>query len=107
MGFLDLFSPASDVHHVNADELQNLLRTERPILLDVREPFEHERRHIDGSILIPLGQLERRMTELSAYKDKLIAVYCASGSRSTMACRFLQTRGFNVVNLTGGISRWR
>ena len=75
------------------------------LLLDVREPFEHELCSIDGSKLIPIGELERRLGELG--RDDDIVVYCHMGIRSARAAEFLTGRGFTKVrNLTGGIRAW-
>ena len=75
------------------------------VLLDVREPFEYALCHIEGTTLIPMGELERRVGELSAEKDTV--VYCHSGIRSARAVNFLKSRGFKkAVNLKGGIDAW-
>jgi len=74
-------------------------------LIDVREPFEYEIARIDGSKLIPLGEIAERADELQ--REQTIVVHCHSGSRSAEAVRLLQQRGFtNVYNLEGGIDAW-
>ena len=74
-------------------------------VLDVREPHEHDICSIDGTTLIPLGELGNRYKELDANKE--IVVHCKMGGRSAQACAFLQKNGFaNVTNLAGGISAW-
>jgi rhodanese-related sulfurtransferase len=76
-----------------------------PFLLDVREPWEFEYCRIDGSMLIPLGQLPQRASELPA--DREIVVICHHGNRSMHAAGFLQQRyGLNVTNLQGGVAAW-
>jgi adenylyltransferase/sulfurtransferase len=86
-----------------AAELQE---PDRPLLLDVREPFEVEIASIPGtSQLIPLGQLPDRLNELDT--DEEIVIYCRSGNRSQQAARMLRAAGFrNVRNLEGGIIGW-
>ena len=75
------------------------------VLLDVREPNEHELCRIEGSKLIPLGELEKRADELSRVAD--IVVYCHVGVRSARAVRLLSSMGFGRVrNLKGGIRAW-
>ena len=75
------------------------------MLLDVREPFEYALCHIEGTTLIPMGELERRVGELSAEKD--MVVYCHTGIRSARAVNFLKSRGFKkAINLKGGIEAW-
>jgi adenylyltransferase/sulfurtransferase len=74
-------------------------------LIDVREPFEYEIARIDGSKLIPLGEIAERADELQ--RKQTIVVHCHSGGRSAEAVRLLQQRGFtNVYNLEGGIDAW-
>lgn len=76
-----------------------------PFLLDVREPSEFEQVRIDGAVLIPLGELPSRLSELP--KDRTIVVYCRSGRRSQMAADYLRQNGFSrIENLTGGMNAW-
>jgi molybdopterin/thiamine biosynthesis adenylyltransferase/rhodanese-related sulfurtransferase len=76
-----------------------------PVLLDVREPWEAEIAAIDGSVLIPLGDLGERMAELDAAAS--VVVYCHLGVRSEYAARLLAGAGFaDVRNLAGGIDAW-
>jgi len=74
-------------------------------LLDVREPQEHQICSIPGSVLIPLGELPNRISELGGHKD--VVVHCKSGVRSAKAVKILSDAGFKKVrNLSGGILRW-
>ena len=75
------------------------------ILLDVRERHEHAIQRIPGSILMPLGQVARRLGELD--RSKTIVVHCHSGIRSATACEILRGAGFeDVFNLRGGMVEW-
>jgi adenylyltransferase/sulfurtransferase len=76
-------------------------------LLDVREPHEWEIANLAtrGARLIPLGQLEERLSDLDLRGD--VVVYCKGGARSAKAARLLRAAGFTRVwNLEGGIRRW-
>jgi adenylyltransferase/sulfurtransferase len=76
-----------------------------PFILDVREPNEYQINRIEGSTLIPLGELPRRYQELP--KDREIVTQCKSGARSAKAQDFLKSVGFaSVKNLKGGILGW-
>ncbi|HPE61039.1 MAG: rhodanese-like domain-containing protein [Thiothrix sp.] len=76
-------------------------------VLDVRDDSEIRNGRIQGARHVPLGQLEKRLSEFSAYRDKPVLVYCASGNRSGMACKTLTKHGFTeVYNLAGGIGAW-
>jgi rhodanese-related sulfurtransferase len=77
------------------------------VLIDVREPHEHEAFNIGGR-LIPLGQVPRTLSELSRHKEEEVVVYCRSGRRSATAQGLLQQAGFkNVRNLLGGVLAWQ
>ncbi len=78
---------------------------EKFVLVDVREPYEYEIARIPGSVLIPLGEIERRADELDA--DAEIILQCRSGARSAQALGILQSKGFtNLANLKGGVLAW-
>jgi glyoxylase-like metal-dependent hydrolase (beta-lactamase superfamily II)/rhodanese-related sulfurtransferase len=77
-------------------------------VVDVREPeeFGHGLGHIPGALLVPLGQLEARLGELS--HDRPLVTVCRSGARSARAAAMLARAGFaEVANLAGGMLRWR
>ncbi|MFZ1748156.1 MAG: rhodanese-like domain-containing protein [Nitrospirales bacterium] len=74
-------------------------------LLDVREPHEYSLAKIDGSVLIPLGQVPHSLKQLDQSAE--IVAYCHKGMRSADAVGFLLQQGFsNVKNLIGGIEAW-
>jgi len=73
-------------------------------MLDVREPGEWAEGHIEGAKHIPLGLLLERQQELEPVQE--IIVICRSGNRSGLACELLTEKGFNVVNMTGGLNAW-
>ncbi len=97
---------AADVPEITVEQLKELRDKKEPIvLLDVRETWEHEIARIEGSTLIPLGELPEKFSSLDA--AKLIVVYCKMGGRSARAVKFLQKNGFkNAVNIAGGIDAW-
>lgn len=74
-------------------------------LVDVREPAEYAFAHIPGSISIPLGELENRLSELKKEDD--IYVICRTGNRSDFAAKLLSDKGYrNVTNVIPGIKEW-
>ncbi|MFO0775662.1 MAG: rhodanese-like domain-containing protein [Nitrospiraceae bacterium] len=77
----------------------------KPVLLDVREPWEFALAKLDGSVLIPLATLPQSLKQLDP-KSEIVAI-CHHGMRSADATNFLLQQGFpNVRNLTGGIDAW-
>lgn len=84
---------------------QRLARGERLYLLDVREREEYVEAHIPDSVLIPLGQLSRKLNSIP--KDATIIAICRSGNRSSVAVDMLRRAGYSdVLNLRGGIIAW-
>ncbi len=74
------------------------------LILDVREPFEHQIANIGGT-LIPLGQIPHRLHEID--REREIVVHCKFGVRSQRAAEFLMQSGYSKVsNLAGGIMAW-
>ena len=79
--------------------------TGRYLLLDVRMQAEYDNGHIDGALLIPHTELEKRIAEIGDH-DKVL-VYCASGNRSVAASQILINAGVSeVYDLAGGYSAW-
>ena len=79
--------------------------SERPLLLDVRNPDERAAVAVDGSINIPLPELRQRLEEISPAQE--VWVYCGVGQRGYYASRILSQRGYRVKNVSGGITTYR
>lgn len=77
----------------------------KPLLLDVREPWEFETCRIAGSQLVPMGEVPARKDEIDAEAD--VVVICHHGGRSMQVATFLERNGFaRVHNLSGGVDAW-
>ncbi len=74
------------------------------VLLDVREPEEWAAGHAPGAVLMPMGEVRSRRTELPF--DRRIVVVCRSGGRSAAITDALRSAGYDAVNLTGGMCAW-
>ena len=84
---------------------EKLDRGDKFVLIDVREPHEHQICHIAAAKLIPLGEIGKRLGELDPEAD--IVIHCKSGMRSARACGILRAAGFkHVRNMKGGILAW-
>jgi adenylyltransferase/sulfurtransferase len=95
-----------DTSEIDAVELKAKIdRKDAFVLLDVREPHEFQICRIPGSVLIPLGDLPKRVGELDSSAE--IVAHCKMGGRSAKAVEFLRQAGFrNVRNMKGGILAW-
>lgn len=73
-------------------------------IIDVREPWEYQIGKIDGSIEMPLSKIAQEYSGLD--KSLEYGIICHSGVRSLHGGSFLESKGFSVVNIGGGIDRW-
>lgn len=91
---------------ITARDAKSLLEKYKNVyLLDVRTPQEYSQGRVAGSVLIPIGELERRIGEVP--KNRTIVVYCAVGGRSRSAAGILVKQGYKeVYNMTDGIVGW-
>lgn len=91
---------------ITSREAKTLLDKSKNIfLLDVRTPQEYSQANLQGSVLIPVSELEHRINEVP--KNRTIIVYCAVGSRSKPVANLLAQRGYKeVYNMTDGIVGW-
>ena len=113
----------ADITQISPSKLADLLADQRPqaygegitaiemrraepiVLIDVREPWEHELCHIEGSKLIPLSTLRNAIEELDPTAPTVLI--CHHGMRSMQAAFVLRSLGFeSLINLQGGIDSW-
>jgi adenylyltransferase/sulfurtransferase len=101
-------SDEASIPEVTVDELNARLTSGAPVfLLDVREKNEFDICRIPGSTLVPLGQIEARLGEItSGAAGREILVHCKMGGRSAKAVRILKERGIEAKNVKGGILAW-
>jgi rhodanese-related sulfurtransferase len=77
----------------------------RPVLLDVREPWEFQTCRIEGALPMPMNTVPARLQELE--EETPIVCICHHGARSMSVAAFLERNGFTqVTNLTGGVHAW-
>ncbi|MCB0491264.1 MAG: rhodanese-like domain-containing protein [Cyclobacteriaceae bacterium] len=96
-----------------AEMCERVKKNKDVLLLDVRSPGEFSGEntsvssfgHFKGAVNINVSDLPSRLSELEAYKDKEIIVYCSHSHRSPRAAYLMKTNGFkNVTNVLGGVS---
>lgn len=90
---------------IDYESAKMILKNDRQaILVDVRSPQEYKEGHLEGSINIPLYDLERNCQLLQDKKQNTIIIYCQSGSRSRKATQLLQEQSYsNLYQLEGGL----
>ena len=93
------------MERIKPADFQVLNQKEDITILDVREVDEFQAGHIDGALNAPLSTLENGFKQLDA--SKRYYVICQGGMRSERACQFLETKGFDVVNVEGGMNQWK
>ena len=96
------------MQQISPQELQQKLAGPahaRPLLLDVREPWEFQICSLPGSMLMPMRTVPARLAELEDNAETV--VICHHGTRSMQVAMFLEREGFSrVYNLTGGVDGW-
>lgn len=91
--------------HILPQEVEQQLKEGCALsIIDVREHEEVAQGKIPGARHIPLGQLLERMNEIDKNEEHILV--CRSGNRSGMACQLLESYGYRVVNMTGGMLEW-
>ena len=115
--FLGLISDClGDVEEIMPWDLEERMAANSELLLvDVREPYEYDAMHIEGSILAPRGILEsacewdyeETIPELVKARELEIVVVCRSGYRSVLAANSMHLLGYkNVISLKTGLRGW-
>lgn len=81
--------------------------TEPHLILDVREPAEFEAGHIDGSMHIPVNELETNLPSLARSRDEMVVVVGEEGEKALETHQHLKNAGFTRVRfLLGGFDEW-
>jgi len=90
------------VKEITVEELKEV--ADESIVIDVREEYEFIEVRAIGVKLLPLEQIPDAASSLP--KEKQIFIICASGNRSMVACEYLNSKGFDAVNVIGGTIAW-
>lgn len=96
------------IQSIDGNTVYHMLENkEQFVLIDAREESEYKEGHIPGSILIPLGNIEKDIKKYVSSTDDMIVVYCRSGRRSRQACQRIMDMGYTQVYDMGGIIDWK
>jgi glyoxylase-like metal-dependent hydrolase (beta-lactamase superfamily II) len=99
--------PVDSIEQVSVAQLKEQMSNADLQIVDVRRPAEYGSGHVPRAFSAPLANLEKSLGSLPLEKDKLTAVICAGGYRSSAAASLLQQQGFsNLLNVAGGTSAW-
>ena len=82
--------------------INELLRKEDVIVVDVRNTWEYEEEHVNNAVNIPLNEIPARIDEFRKLNGAVI-LYCRSGNRSGAAVHILKQAGVTNVYNGGGI----
>jgi hydroxyacylglutathione hydrolase len=88
------------IHRIQASQMAGT-HTKDSLVIDVRNPGEYNAGHVEGAILIPLGEISQHLSEIP--KDQAFTIHCAGGYRSMIAASILKSRGWdNFSEVEGG-----
>jgi len=91
---------------MKVDTLKEIIKTDNPLLVDVREPSEYASGHIPGAINIPLRTITENLAKIP--KDRPVVLYCTTGYRTAMGVMSLQMLGYtNVRGFPPSIQGWK
>jgi hydroxyacylglutathione hydrolase len=99
--------PVDAIEQVSVSQLKEQMANSELQIVDVRRPAEYVGGHVPSALNAPLASLDKSLAPLPLKKDKLTAVICAGGYRSSAAASLLQQKGFsNLLNVSGGTGAW-
>jgi rhodanese-related sulfurtransferase len=94
----------SDDIEVTPQRTRELLDGDEAVVIDVREPYEREAGHIEGTRHIELERLASAAESLP--RDKTVVFHCRVGARSAMAAQAFRASGYDAWSMAGGLERW-
>jgi rhodanese-related sulfurtransferase len=93
-------------YEISAAEAASLLRANQARLIDVREPWEFATTHVEGSVLMPMGEVAARAHQ-ELEPDERLLILCHHGIRSMNVTAWLRGQGFEQAqSVRGGIDAW-
>jgi hydroxyacylglutathione hydrolase len=99
--------PVDALPQISVAELNERIANLDMQIVDVRRPAEYVNGHVPRAMNAPLASLDKSIGPLNLQKDKLTAVICAGGYRSSAAASMLEQQGFsNLLNVAGGTGAW-
>jgi rhodanese-related sulfurtransferase len=97
--------PLSDPDiEIAPDQAAKALEDGSATVIDVREPYEREAGHIEGTRHIELERLASKADTID--RDQPVIFVCRLGSRSLMAAQAFRRAGYDAYSMAGGITAW-
>lgn len=95
----------SKENNIDYETAKMILKNDKSaILVDVRSPQEYKEKHLEGSINIPIYNIEEKSKDSIPNKQNIVIVYCQSGGRSSKAVKILEKQGYSkLYNIEGGL----
>lgn len=90
---------------INPNEIEEYIKSNKAIVIDIRSPYDYSNGHIPSAINIPYHDFEAVKEQIA--KDKTLVLYCERGGTSLILARDLSKEGYNVKNIYGGIGAYR
>ena len=105
----------ASITECSVQDVENCM-SDRPIVIDIREPDEFRKGHIPGAVHLPRGMLEFEIHNLvkackphpdAPEANQPIILYCGTGGRSALAAQSMESLGYtNVRSMAGGLVAW-
>jgi len=93
-------------YEIKLQDAALLLQNGEARLIDVRDPWEYETARIEGSLLMPMGDVPSRAHQ-ELDPDERLLILCHHGVRSLSVTSWLRQQGFdNAQSVSGGIEAW-
>lgn len=85
--------------------INDLLKIDKPTIIDIRNKVSYNNGHINNAINIPYEEL---LVNYNKYllKDKIYYIYCSRGTKSAKLCQIMQMKGYKTINILGGYQSW-
>jgi phage shock protein E len=112
MAYTEKFQSLADAARAKVDEIAPAdvaaLIVHGAVALDIRDPDEHAKGHIPGSLNISRGKLEMNVEEALPDLDRVILCYCNANNRGALSAASLREMGYrNACFIGGGLNAWR
>ena len=92
---------------VTLEDAREALEKSSTVVVDIREPGEQTAGVAKGALLIPMGQLEKRLGDITTSKTQPLILICQTQNRSSRLVEQLQAAGYTHASyVKGGMSQW-